>query len=1220
MLLRTRFHVVSALVLSILISLTRGGEIDIERNVWIQQKSSPDGPQGIAGASMSTWYIPTDDTAWMSEYDSKFSEQNGYWTVFFLYGGMCLCESTMNQSDTDIQLTINDGLYAMMGMSGRWSSKTVLANGPGPRLLHTSDHMGGDRSQSMVVFGGIANEKGTLATGTYILSDGNLGPSKLSWRSSTSKQHPPLRFSHFSATLRPYAKKMYIFGGGSSVRPSNTVIGSALNTHDTLDLLNDTWEYDVVKDEWTELMLPQPPASCGPLPGRAAGGGLVAGTTWYIIGGYSTSNTRLGKNTLWKLNFDSEGPVGGWECHFTGIPDNSFGPMVGKLTSGSVVGGVLNLAMVDSDPNIMFLDPFAENFTKPDSQALGYCGGFTVDGGDSFTIPGCLLIWLENADNNLANTSELLISADNEAFSVVPFPAVAYIVLGNIIGTAIFGGTNGNIGFSDALQIYVPASSVGASDVLTVARQSYPPLAPIGSSIASVSLRGENVIVTSNGRGGSQELLRPTLWYLNGFYETKSAPFWSSTINEADPSNGKPYLGEVVQYIAQIHPTILAVVTRLSVYTVDMMPACVVAANDHFGSNCSPFWTKSSWTLVQDLPGGLEISSYNTVQTTVVFASSDIVAVMISTTSQTVLSVEKSKVYTIVGDVFEWSNRPIVSLASSDGKAFAYGIVSSGDLRLFSGSLQLENTDTVWRWTMLPSPSNMNTTIYTGCQSTLFLNSWYTFGGVDSLPAQFIDYSPNQAPMYGGSLPIFGGSQKGLLITRATYDSQDNSFSFTNVSVSVNPTVVGWTPNSFAGASSAKLAPNQRDLLVVSLGGFNRNGFQTNDGSVATLYLTCNPGYFSTNFSATACKPCSKTMFQYNPGSTTCRSCPNGTTTSFLGATNALNCSVCVEGYCSGHGTCSVTANGGGASCDCEASFYGVTCSEQVSAYTIPLILVGVIGVVGICVAVYLRWKRPVKTFHVFISYRVATEAALAREVVHVLNDLTVESDMFVVSYLDQKDIHSGSNWEESFLNGLNRSCMFVPLISAAGIQPIENVSMFDDKADNLLLEYETALRLHSKKQIGIYPLLVGTTDNDGNYVKFAPENFDVSRFPNGPSKTNRKAAVRETMRRLFKIQGDFISPEHCDHGCFKTQAVKMVAFLQQKVWKSKDVDCLKLHRYWTTDSSISLLQMVSDMFSSKQKSGGGPGISTTTNATSSHPPWERRQSLTEGLLSEDQV
>lgn len=192
-----------------------------------------------------------------------------------------------------------------------------------------------------------------------------------------------------------------------------------------------------------------------------------------------------------------------------------------------------------------------------------------------------------------------------------------------------------------------------------------------------------------------------------------------------------------------------------------------------------------------------------------------------------------------------------------------------------------------------------------------------------------------------------------------------------------------------------------------------------------------------------------------------------------------------------------------------------------------------------------------------------ATDAALARRVRASLHGLALEENVEVRCFLDAFDIDEGSNWEKTFLNGLKRSCVFLPLVSAAAIKPIEDVSVFDDKADNLLLEYETALRLARQSRITILPLLVGTLAEDGRggtvESKFASTEFDVSRFPRGPSKTNSKRPVRETMRDLFKVQGLFVSPLGLADGEVQT----IMSFLQNKAWSSRDPDCLNLKRFW---------------------------------------------------------
>ena len=88
----------------------------------------------------------------------------------------------------------------------------------------------------------------------------------------------------------------------------------------------------------------------------------------------------------------------------------------------------------------------------------------------------------------------------------------------------------------------------------------------------------------------------------------------------------------------------------------------------------------------------------------------------------------------------------------------------------------------------------------------------------------------------------------------------------------------------------------------------------------------------------------------------------------------------------------------------------------------------------AIIAAVVVRWAlRPRKSYHVFISYRVASDAALARRVCRQLQGREVETGVALHCYLDQKDIESGTDWEKSFMTGLSRSCVYLPLVSDPG-------------------------------------------------------------------------------------------------------------------------------------------------------------------------------------------
>eukprot|EP00041_Stephanoeca_diplocostata_P032539 m.1043391 g.1043391 ORF g.1043391 m.1043391 type:complete len:291 (-) comp24168_c0_seq7:135-1007(-) len=245
---------------------------------------------------------------------------------------------------------------------------------------------------------------------------------------------------------------------------------------------------------------------------------------------------------------------------------------------------------------------------------------------------------------------------------------------------------------------------------------------------------------------------------------------------------------------------------------------------------------------------------------------------------------------------------------------------------------------------------------------------------------------------------------------------------------------------------------------------------------------------------------------------------------------------MCVADFCQHGGTCDLTSVDTATiqvECSCTEGYSGPQCENNKSNYGI---IAFVVVALFVLIFFYWRHRRNRKLFHVFISYRVATDADLARRICRRLSQVVLQEKMTIKCYLDQKDIESGTDWEASFMSGLKASCLYLPLISEPGTKGIEDVSVFDDVPDNFLLEIETALRMYRQKRIGILPLFVGTetradtTAGDDSSVRFrgAVEKFsafDCSRFPNGPSKTNKKTSVRSTMKQLFKIQGVFVGP-----------------------------------------------------------------------------------------------
>jgi TIR domain/Protein kinase domain len=118
--------------------------------------------------------------------------------------------------------------------------------------------------------------------------------------------------------------------------------------------------------------------------------------------------------------------------------------------------------------------------------------------------------------------------------------------------------------------------------------------------------------------------------------------------------------------------------------------------------------------------------------------------------------------------------------------------------------------------------------------------------------------------------------------------------------------------------------------------------------------------------------------------------------------------------------------------------------------------------------------------FDVFISYRVASDAAYAEQCFKQLTDAGLRV------WWDQKCLKSGVPWEDGFTDGLLRSRIFLPLISRNSINHPsvlwQNFARLTEtsKCDNVLLEYRLALELVSRGLLeAVYPVMIGDIATD---------------------------------------------------------------------------------------------------------------------------------------------
>jgi hypothetical protein len=124
--------------------------------------------------------------------------------------------------------------------------------------------------------------------------------------------------------------------------------------------------------------------------------------------------------------------------------------------------------------------------------------------------------------------------------------------------------------------------------------------------------------------------------------------------------------------------------------------------------------------------------------------------------------------------------------------------------------------------------------------------------------------------------------------------------------------------------------------------------------------------------------------------------------------------------------------------------------------------------------------------YHVFISYRVASEAKFAKALYDALSQMVItETGQKLRVYLDQVRLEDGERWDNGFMQGLSTSWVAVPIVSTQGLQPMLKLDPENQSCDNVLLEWMAALELHARGKIdAVLPII--TCDKDGNGFDWA--------------------------------------------------------------------------------------------------------------------------------------
>jgi len=157
------------------------------------------------------------------------------------------------------------------------------------------------------------------------------------------------------------------------------------------------------------------------------------------------------------------------------------------------------------------------------------------------------------------------------------------------------------------------------------------------------------------------------------------------------------------------------------------------------------------------------------------------------------------------------------------------------------------------------------------------------------------------------------------------------------------------------------------------------------------------------------------------------------------------------------------------------------------------------------------KCKSHESLFHdVFIPYRVWSDKDLSLKLALHLDRQAKEGgrgDTLRV-FLDRHCLNDGEDWEMGFLYGLQYAAVTVLLVSGKALQGIMQA---DQRQDNVLLEYEYAIKGEQEGHKIVLPLFVNNDD-------FSPFVFpDLSLFPEGKHNSPKTlfSSVRETMRLL---------------------------------------------------------------------------------------------------------
>ncbi|KAK3261094.1 hypothetical protein CYMTET_29987 [Cymbomonas tetramitiformis] len=109
-------------------------------------------------------------------------------------------------------------------------------------------------------------------------------------------------------------------------------------------------------------------------------------------------------------------------------------------------------------------------------------------------------------------------------------------------------------------------------------------------------------------------------------------------------------------------------------------------------------------------------------------------------------------------------------------------------------------------------------------------------------------------------------------------------------------------------------------------------------------------------------------------------------------------------------------------------------------------------------------------TFHVFLSYRVSTEAWFVELLYEALRKRRINGGRgpHTQVFWDKMCLQNGQPWEEGFMIGLTGSVVVVPILSLGSTEPLAKLPLAGDRVDNVLLEWMTSLALLNLHSTGV--------------------------------------------------------------------------------------------------------------------------------------------------------